>query len=83
MEDATEQARIAALSLAHGGALARLLRAHGREDPAGNLESALEEVFRIVAAELGERPLREAIRWVAAQTHTALAGPTDASHLRH
>lgn len=66
--DRTYQARVAALSLAHGSALARLLRAHGRAAHAAHVEAALSEAFRIVEAEFGGPALAEAVRWVAEQT---------------
>jgi len=61
------RARLAALSLAHGSALSQLLRTHGRGEHADHLESALQEIFRIVATELGGGTLREAMRWLAEQ----------------
>jgi len=63
-----DRARVTALSLAHGSALARLLRTHGRDAHADGVDAALQEIFRIVAAELGGGTLSEAIRWIAEQT---------------
>lgn len=77
----TYEARVAALSLAHGRALARLLRAHGRAAQAEQVEAALGEVFRIVDAELGGTALAEAVRWVAEQADGADgAAPTPLRH---
>jgi len=67
LADRTHRARLTALSLAHGSALARLLRAHGRGEHADHLESALQEIFHIVAVELGGGTLSEAVRWLAEQ----------------
>jgi len=64
-KDETYQARIAALSMAHGIALAKLLRAHGRDTHADNVEAALHELENIVAREVGRRALAEAMSWVA------------------
>lgn len=71
-----------ALSLAHGTALARLLRAHGRLAHARDLEAALEEVFRLLSAELGATTLAEAVRWIAEQTAEESTGQAR-SALRH
>ena len=68
MPNATFHARVTAVSMAHGAALVRLLRAHGELGHADNLEAALGEVFRIVSADLGPEALTEAMRWVTEQT---------------
>ena len=57
----TNHARVAALSLAHGAALAQLLRAHGRGDHAANVEAALSAFMEIVGDEVGQPLLAEAM----------------------
>lgn len=64
VEDQTHHARVAALSIAHGAALAKLLRAHGRDDHAKNIEAALNEFTDIVAKEVGPQMLTRAMHWV-------------------
>ncbi|HLB79651.1 MAG TPA: hypothetical protein VJJ77_04040 [Dongiaceae bacterium] len=64
-KDETYHARVAALSMAHGAALVKLLRAHGRDTHAANVEAALRELEEIVAREVGRRALGEAMGWVA------------------
>ena len=81
MAGSIDRARLTALSLAHGSALARLLRTHGRDASADGLDAALQEIFRIVAAELGGGTLSEAIRWIAEQADET--GEEAASSLRH
>lgn len=81
MAGGIDRARLTALSLAHGSALARLLRTHGRDGHADGMDAALQEIFRIVAAELGGRTLSEAIRWIAEQADET--GEEAASSLRH
>ncbi len=68
MADNVNRARLTAFSLAHGSALARLLRAHGRDAHADGLDAALQEIFRIVSDELGSGTLSDAIRWIAEQS---------------
>ncbi len=67
MSDPIHNARIAALSMANGAALAKLLRAHGRGDHADAVEAALSEVAEIVSTEVGRRTLSEAMSWVTDQ----------------
>ena len=67
MSDPVHNARIAALSMANGAALAKLLRAHGRGDHADAVEAALSEVAEIVSTEVGRRTLSEAMSWVSDQ----------------
>jgi hypothetical protein len=67
LSDPVHNARIAALSMANGAALAKLLRAHGRGDHADALEAALAEVAEIVSTEVGRRTLSEAMSWVSDQ----------------
>lgn len=65
MSDPVHNARIAALSMANGAALAKLLRAHGRSAHAAAVEAALSEVAEIVSSEVGRRTLSEAMSWVS------------------
>lgn len=67
MSDRVHNARIAALSMANGSALAKLLRAHGRAVHADAIEAALSEVAEIVSTEVGRRTLSEAMSWVSDQ----------------
>jgi len=64
-KDQTYHARVAALSMAHGAALVKLLRAHGRDVHAANVEAALHDLDAIVAREVGRLALGEAMSWVA------------------
>lgn len=64
-EDQTHHARVAALSIAHGAALVKLLRAHGRDDHADNVEAALNEFVEIVAVQVGEPVLSQAMNRVS------------------
>jgi hypothetical protein len=67
LSDPVHNARIAALSIANGAALAKLLRAHGRGTHADAIEAALSEVAEIVSTEVGRRTLSEAMSWVSDQ----------------
>ena len=67
MSNRIHNARIAALSMANGNALAKLLRAHGRGGHADAVEAALSEVAEIVSTEVGRRTLSEAMSWVSDQ----------------
>lgn len=67
MSDPVHNARIAALSMANGAALAKLLRAHGRGGHADAVEAALSEVAEIVSTEVGRRTLSDAMSWVSDQ----------------
>jgi len=67
VSDPVHNARIAALSMANGAALAKLLRAHGRGAHADAIEAALSEVAEIVSTEVGRRTLSEAMSWVSDQ----------------
>ncbi len=67
MTDPVHNARVAALSMANGAALAKLLRAHGRAAHAANLEAALAEIAEIVSTEVGRQTLAEAMSWVTDQ----------------
>ncbi len=64
-KDQTYHARVAALSMAHGAALVKLLRAHGQDVHAANVETALHDLDAIVAREVGRLALGEAMSWVA------------------
>ena len=65
MSDKTHQARLTALSLAQCNAMAGLLRAHGEEDHAENLDAAIDAVVSLVSKELGRRNLEQAMTWAA------------------
>lgn len=67
VKDQTYHARVAALSIAHGSALAKLLRAHGRDVHADNVEAALNEFVGIVTDEVGPQTLTQAMNWVSAE----------------
>jgi len=53
--------------MANGTALAKLLRAHGRDDHADAVEAALSEVAEIVSTEVGRHTLSAAMSWVSDQ----------------
>ena len=63
-KDHTHHARVAALGMAHVSALAKLLRAHGRNGHADHLEAAVDEVVEIIAKEVGRSTLAQAMSWV-------------------
>ena len=65
VEDQTHYAKVAALSIAHGSALVKLLRAHGRDSHAANVEAALDEFVEIVSNEVGQRILTQAMNLVS------------------
>ncbi len=65
VEDQTHYAKIAALSIAHGSALVKLLRAHGQDTHAANVEAALDEFVEIVSNEVGQRILTQAMNRVS------------------
>ena len=67
MNDVSAQVRAAALWLVHGASLARLLSAHGKDDHAENLQAALDEAAKILAADLEPGELSEAMSWAADQ----------------
>jgi hypothetical protein len=67
MSEIIQNARVAALSMANGAALARLLRAHGMSAHADALEAALNEVASIVSTQVGQDNLAEAVNWVTDQ----------------
>ena len=66
-DERTRSARLAAIWMLHGAACARLLRAHGRNDTADNMDEALSEVQDILSVELGTEELSDALDWATAQ----------------
>ncbi|HTO83313.1 MAG TPA: hypothetical protein VMQ73_13805 [Methylomirabilota bacterium] len=82
MSDSVRSARVAAISMANGAALAKLLRAHGRTDHADAIDAALSEVAAIVSTEVGRRTLSEAMSWVSDQVWNCdeLAPTSSARH---
>ena len=67
MEDQTHHARVVALSMAHGAALAKLLRAHGKDEHADNIDAALRDFAAIVSGQVGPHALEQALTWAARQ----------------
>ena len=67
MMNRDQRARVAALSVLHASACAKLLRAHGRVGHAANLEAAVDEVTKIVADHLGQDTLTAAMNWASDQ----------------
>jgi hypothetical protein len=67
VSDEVRSARVAAISMANGAALSKLLRAHGRTDHADAIDAALSEVADIISTEVGKRTLSEAMSWVSDQ----------------
>lgn len=67
VEDQTHHARVVALSMAHGAALAKLLRAHGKHEHADNIDAALREFAEIVSSQVGPHALEQALSWAARQ----------------
>ena len=67
MMDRDHRARVAALSVLHACACAKLLRAHGCAGHAANLEAAVGEVTKIVANHLGHDTLTAAMDWASDQ----------------
>jgi len=67
MEDQTHHARVVALSMAHGAALANLLRAHGKQQHADNIDAALKDFAAIVSGQVGPHALEQALNWAARQ----------------
>jgi hypothetical protein len=65
LQDKTYQARVAALSLAQCNTVVTLLRAHGQDEQADNMESAISVVVSIVSNELGKETLANAISWAS------------------
>jgi hypothetical protein len=80
--ESNRSARAAALWMVHGSTLSQLLRAHGREAHAANLDAALREVASIIAAEIGQPALTEAIDWVSDQlwSQPGISVPSSARH---
>ena len=65
MEDQVHHARVVALSMAHGAALAKLLRAHGKLEHADNIDAALKDFADIISGQVGAHALQQALCWVA------------------
>ncbi len=65
MQDKIYQARVAALSLAQCNTVVTLLRAHGEDEQADNMASAISVVASIVSNELGKETLANAISWAS------------------
>ncbi len=68
MKDKAHQARVAALSIAQCTTVVKLLRAHGQNEHAENIESALSAVMTIVSKALGRDTLDQAMNWASDQT---------------
>lgn len=69
--------------MAHGAALAKLLRAHGRHDHADNIEAALQDFAEIISGEIGQHALDQALRWVAHHTWDDGGSMPTASAVKH
>ena len=67
MEDQTHPARVVALSMAHGAALSKLLRAHGKDEHADNIDAALRDFADIVSSQVGPHALEQALSWASGQ----------------
>ena len=67
MEDQTHHARVVALTMAHGAALSKLLRAHGKHHHADNIDAALKDFADIVTGQVGSHALEQALSWAARQ----------------
>lgn len=78
----TARADLAAVSLAHGQALARLLRAQGYMRDAAGLDAALATAFRVLAAQVGRQALSNAVARVSAEVEDRGA-PASARVARH
>lgn len=84
MQNHVYQARAAAFWMAHAACLARLLRAHGQELHAINLEAAMNEVAEIVARQVGRQTLAQAMGWASSRLEEAdLPVPAAGSISRH
>jgi len=59
------QARVAALAVLHACTCAKLLRAHGSDGHAANVERAIDEVTRILAGHFGNGALSAAMDWAS------------------
>ncbi len=70
--DKTYQARVAALSIAQCATTVNLLRAHGQDEHADNVEAAISMVIAIISNELGRDTLSRAMKWASDKTG---AGP--------
>ena len=65
LTDRAYQARVAALSIAHSSTMLTLLRAHGDDEHADNVEAAIAAVVAIVSKSTGKETLTEALEWVS------------------
>ena len=65
MTDKTYQARVAALSLSQCTTVVNLLRAHGQDAHAENMEAAINVVASLISNELGRDTLAQAMSWVS------------------
>ncbi len=70
--DKAYQARVAALSIAQCATIVNLLRAHGEDEHADNVEAAISMVIAIISNELGRDTLSRAMKWASDKTG---AGP--------
>ncbi len=77
MKDKTYQARVAALSLSQCTTVVNLLRAHGQDVHAENMEAAVNVVVSLVANELGRKTLAQAMSWASDE----LGGSAELSQL--
>jgi hypothetical protein len=82
LKDQTYQARVAALSIVQSMTVVNLLRAHGQDEHAENVEAAISTVVAIVSNALGRDTLSQAMRWASDKTGTdiELFEPTAARH---
>ena len=69
MTDRDYQARVAALSIAHSSTMLSLLRAHGDDEHADNVEAAIAAVVAIVSKSTGKEILTEALEWVSGEAN--------------
>lgn len=69
LTDRAYQARVAALSIAHSSTMLSLLRAHGHDEHADNLEAAIAAVVAIVSKSTGKENLTEALEWVSGEAN--------------
>ncbi len=77
MKDKIYQARVAALSLSQCMTVVNLLRAHGQDEHADNMEAAINVVASLISNELGRDTLARAMSWVSDE----LGGSAELSQL--
>ena len=82
MEHKTQQARVAALSLAQCATAVALLRAHGENGHANGMEAAISAVVSIVSNQLGKDTVAQAMRWASDELGSA-ADPAGLVAPRH